>query len=108
MGPETAKWDTKCGDMKNIPNQDALPVEQNDGNAPPQDRSIGVVAHPDTEVLNRLVGVWDHVVHCISVCHNQSKTRHGLLGEIALSRADMRPGERTVSFSKGSTSNSEE
>ena len=85
MGQETVEGDAKRRDMENMADQDALPVEQNDGRAPPQDRSKGIVTHVNVEVLDRLVldegqTVWDHVVHCTSVRHDQSKSLHELLG----------------------------
>ena len=85
MGQETVEGGAKRRDMENMADQDALPIEQNDGRAPPQDRSKGIVTHVNVEVLDRLVldegrTVWDHVVHCTSVRHDQSKSLHELLG----------------------------
>ena len=55
MSPETVEGDPKRRDMENMADQDALPIEQNDGHAPSQDRSKGIVAHANREVPNHLV-----------------------------------------------------
>jgi len=55
MSPETVEWNPKRRDVKDMADQYALPVEQNDGRTPSQDRSKEIVAHPNTKVLNRLV-----------------------------------------------------
>ena len=56
MSPETVEWNSKCRDVKNMADQYALPVEQNNGRTPSQDRSKRIVAHPNTKCPNRLVG----------------------------------------------------
>ena len=55
MSPETIEGDPKCRDVENMVDQYALPVERNDGRAPSQDRSKGIVTHSNTKVPNRLV-----------------------------------------------------
>ncbi len=55
MSPETVEGDTKRRDVENMADQDALPIEQNDGHAPPQDRSKGIGTHANVEVPNCLV-----------------------------------------------------
>ena len=45
MGPETVEGDAKLQDVENMAEKVALPVEQNDSHAPPQDRSKGIVTH---------------------------------------------------------------
>jgi hypothetical protein len=55
MSPETVEGNPMRRDMENMVDQDALPIEQNDGYAPSQDRSKGIVTHANTEVPNRLV-----------------------------------------------------
>jgi len=81
MSPETVEWNPKCRDVKNMADEYALSVEQNDDRTPSQDRSKGIVTHANTKVPNRLVGnecqtVWDHVVRGTSVRHDQSKSLH--------------------------------
>jgi hypothetical protein len=55
LGPETVEGDAKRRDVENMADKDVLPVEQNDGRAPPQDRSKGIVTHLNAKVPNRLV-----------------------------------------------------
>ncbi len=82
-----------------------MSVEQDEGSAPPQDRSIRVVTHPDTKVTNCLVGyegraVGDHMIHRARIRNDQQRPAVESLGEMAVSRADTRPGERTISIGK--------
>ena len=55
MNPETVEGDPRRRDMDNMADQDALPIERNDGRAPSQDSSKGIVTHANTEFPNRLV-----------------------------------------------------
>ena len=92
MGPETVEGGAKHRDVESMADMDALPVEQNDGSAPPQDRSKGIVTHSNAEVPNRFVRdegrtVRDHVVRCTGVCHDQSKALHKLLGGDSLEQS---------------------
>ena len=52
MRTEAVEWHTKGGDVKDIPDEKASTVQRDDGRAPPKDRSIGVVAHPNTKVAD--------------------------------------------------------
>ncbi len=76
MSPETVEGDPKRRDVENMTDQYALPIERNDGRAPSQDRSKGIVTHTNTKVLN---WVRDHVVHGANVRHDQLKSLHELL-----------------------------
>jgi hypothetical protein len=56
IGPETVEGNLKLWDVEYILNQQALPVQGDDGSTLPKDWSIRIVTHPNTEVANRLVG----------------------------------------------------
>ncbi len=58
-------------------NEEVLPIKRINCGARTQHRSVGAVAHSETEVVNQLVqdeslAVKKNVVHCASISHNKA------------------------------------
>ena len=77
VSSEAVERHPEGGDVKDIPDEKALTVQRDDGRAPPKDRSIRVVSHPNTKVADRLVRdkggpIREHVVRGASIRHDKT------------------------------------
>ncbi len=92
MHAKAVEWKATHGDVEDITNKLALPVKRDDDCTPPKDRSIGVVSHPNTEVLNRFVGderqaIRNHMISCPSIRHDETKRGANVLGRDSLEQS---------------------
>jgi hypothetical protein len=92
MHAKAVEWNAKRGDVEDITNKQALPIERDDGRTPPKGRSIGVVSHPTTEVLNRFVGderqaIRNHMISHPSIRHDKTKRGTNILGRDRLEQS---------------------
>ena len=78
VSTEAVERHTECGDVQNIPDEEVLTVQGDNGRAPAKDGSVRVVAHLNTKRTDRLVGdecrtVREHQIRCTSVRHNETE-----------------------------------
>jgi len=109
MSLETVEGDPKRQDVKNMADQYALPVEQNDGRTPSQDRSKELLPMQTRRFrialyemkAERSGTMWS--VAPVSATTSRSPSTNAS-GEMAWCNADTSPGGRMISSGEGSVS----
>ena len=80
MRAKTVEWNGQAGDVKNIANENALPIEGKNSGTSTKNRNIRIVPHSNRQSADGLVTdkgrfVWHHMVSGASISHRETTSR---------------------------------
>jgi hypothetical protein len=80
MRAKTAERNGQAGDVKNVANENALPIEGKDSGTSTKKRNIRIVLHSNRQSGDRFVTdkggfVWHHMVNGASISNRETTSR---------------------------------